>query len=231
MPVTPAILHSDPLYVKVYSLLRDWIIEGRFHPGERMKETALAAELGVSRTPVRDALRRLEKDHLIVSVPGPAYEVYSPTEQDLADLFGARAVLEGGAAHAAAERHSGAAIHDMAIVLEQMREAYPRRRIKLLLELDTRFHDLMVAASGNTVLVELHNHLSTRLRHIRSLGGDIIERQVQVLEQHTAIIEALRSGSGIAAEEAVRVHIFSVYRASREAFLERSGPRLQGDKA
>jgi len=157
-----------------------------------------------------------------VSVPGPAYKVYSPTEQDLADLFGARAVLEGGAASFAAERHPVEAIQAMSDVLEQMREAYPQKRISLLLELDTQFHDLMVAASGNAVLVELHNHLGTRLRHVRSLGGDITERQTQVLEQHAAIIEALRQGSGPAAEEAVRFHIFSVYRAAREAFLERS---------
>jgi DNA-binding GntR family transcriptional regulator len=215
----------------VYSLLRDWIIGGTLHPGERVKETTLAAELGVSRTPVRDALRRLEQDRLIVPVPGPAYEVYTPTERDLADLYIARAILEGGAAYAAAERHPTESVKAMADILEQMREAYMQPEMVLVIDLDMRFHELMVAASDNPVLTELHNHLSTRLSHVRSLSGNISGRRVQVLQQHAAIVEALRSGSAPAAEAAARAHIYSVHDAAREAFLQRSGPGSVAKKA
>jgi DNA-binding GntR family transcriptional regulator len=206
------------LYVKVYSLLRDWIIGGRLLPGEPVRETVLAAELGVSRTPVRDALRRLEQDRLIVPVQGQAYEVYRPSEQDLAYLYGARAVLEGGAAAAAAERVTDSAVEALEGILEHMQQAYDRQEIGQVIGLDMQFHDTLVAASGNPVLVELHAHLSTRLSHVRSLSGGIAGRRGQVLEQHRAIVEGLCSRSGPAAEAAVRAHIQSVYQGVRERF-------------
>lgn len=215
-------LQNDPLYLKVYSLLKDWIISGRLPPGERVRETALAADLGVSRTPVRDALRRLEQDRLIVSVSGPAYEVYRPTIQDLTDLYAARAILEGGAAAAAAGRQPTPEVALMTEVLQQMRQAYATGETRSVLELDMQFHELLLAAAGNPVLIELHDHLSTRLRQVRSLSGDIAARQTSVLEQHMSIIEAVRSGSGTAAEEATRAHIMSVYMGAREAFLEKA---------
>lgn len=218
----PPVLQNDPLYLKVYSLLKEWIICGKLLPGERVRETSLALELGVSRTPVRDALRRLEQDRLIAAVPGPAYEVYRPTLQDLTDLFAARAILEGGAAAAAAVRQPAREISTLTEVLDQMRHAYAGRETRKVLELDMEFHELLLTAAGNPVLVELHNHLSTRLRQVRSLSGDIAGRQSRVLEQHAAIIEAIRSGSGPAAEEATRVHIMSVYQGAREAFLEKA---------
>jgi len=225
LDIRPPVLHSEPLHLKVYSLMKDWITAGRLRPGERLRETTLASELGVSRTPVRDALRRLEQDRLIVSVPGPAYEVHSPTEQDLTDLFGARVILEGGAAQIAAERQPPEAFAPLTGVLEQMREAYLRDDAATVMDLDVRFHELVVAACENPVVVELHSHLTTRLRLVRTLSGDIRGRQVQVLDQHHAIVEALRSGSGAAAEQAIRLHILSVYRAVREAFGVRAVPR------
>ncbi|MFZ5815518.1 MAG: GntR family transcriptional regulator, partial [Bacillota bacterium] len=123
MSVTPD-LRSDPLYIKVYTLLKEWIMEGRLPPGERLRETVLAADLQVSRTPVRDALRRLEQDRLIVTVQGQGtYEVYRPSEADLADLYGARSILEGGAARLAAARRPPE-VEQMARVLEEMARSY-----------------------------------------------------------------------------------------------------------
>lgn len=217
----PLDLRSDPLYVKVYELLKDWILQGRLGPGTPLKETQLAADLNVSRTPVRDALRRLELDRLIVAAQGPTYEVYLPTENDLSDLYSARAILEGGAARLAAERGDRSAVEGMDEVLTQMRVAYQGPDPRQIVELDTRFHELMLCASGNPVLVELHSHLSIRLRHARSLSGDITGRQKKVLEQHAAMIEALRSGDGDAAQAATHAHILSVFQAARDAFRER----------
>lgn len=227
--VHPPDLRSDPLYVKVYTLLKDWIIEGRLQPGERIKETVLASDLNVSRTPVRDALRRLEQDRLIVAVQGSCYEVYEPTAKDLADLYEVRATLEGGAARLAAGRpptEVRASVEAMAAVLEEMRAAYGQQPPQVLVNLDTRFHEILVAASGNPVLVELHSHLSTRLRHVRSMSGDLTVRQQQVLEQHASIIETLVRSDASAAESATRSHILSVYIAAQQAFVERQSAPL-----
>jgi DNA-binding GntR family transcriptional regulator len=219
--LNPPDLRSDPLYLKVYALLKGWIMEGRLSPGERLRETVLADQLQVSRTPVRDALRRLEQDRLIVAAPGPAYEVYRPTEQDLADLYSARSILEGGAARLAAGRRPPE-VEEMALVLAEMARSYDEQPQQRVLDLDMRFHELLMAAAGNPVLVELHSHLTTRLRLVRSMSGDITVRRHQVLEQHRRIVEALRSGEGEAAAREVRQHIMTVYEIARQAFAERS---------
>lgn len=217
-PLESLELRSDPLYVKVYALLRTWILEGRLPPGERLRETTVAADLQVSRTPVRDALRRLEQDRLIVAVTGAAYEVYRPAPGDLADLYFARSILEGGAARLAAEREPAETFAAMDTVLGQMEQAYSRPDTRELLELDRQFHELLVAASGNPVLVELHVHLRTRLLHLRRSSGNPAERRQQVMAQHAAMIAALRAGDGAAAEQATRHHILSVYAAVRASF-------------
>lgn len=217
----PANLRSDPLYVKVYSLLKGWIIEGRMAPGERLGETNLAVELQVSRTPVRDALRRLEQDRLIVAIPGPAYEVYRPSMQDLADLYSTRALLEGGAARLAAQRQAPE-IEEMARILDQMNQAYDEGSPQVLRDLDARLHELLVQASGNLVIQELHSHLSNRLRHLRAMSGDANTRRTQILSQHAEIVAALRGGDGAEAEEVTRAHILFVYDLARSAFAEKA---------
>lgn len=216
----PPYLRSDPLYLKVYTLLKEWIVVGRLPPGERLRETVLAAELQVSRTPVRDALRRLEQDRLIVAVPGSAYEVPRPTEQALADLFLARAILEEGAARIAALRRPGE-VEQMASVLAEMTHSYEQKPSGRVVDLDMQFHELLMEASGNPVLVELHSHLATRLRHVRVLSGDVTVRRHRVLEQHRQIVEALRSGDAEAAGKATRSHVMAIYEMARQAFAER----------
>lgn len=218
--VEPPDLRSDPLYVKVYTLLKEWIMEGRLAPGARLRETVLAADLQVSRTPVRDALRRLEQDRLIEAVPGPAYEVHRPTEKGLADLYGARAILEEGAARLAALRRPPE-VEQMERVLAEMAVSYDQEPPGRVLDLDMRFHELLMNAGGNPVLVELHSHLAVRLRHVRAMSGDITVRRHQVLQQHRLMVEALRSGDADAAGEATRSHVMAVYEIARQAFADR----------
>lgn len=211
-------LRNDPLYLKAHALLKSWILNGRLRPGDRLRETTLAAELQVSRTPIRDALRRLEQDRLVISLPGAAYEVYRPTLQDVDALFAARAVLESGAARLAAIR-CPEEVDEMGDILARMAGAYEQWPQPEVLELDMRFHELLVAASGNSVLVELHSHLNTRLRHIRGLSGDISMRQQLVLEQHAAILQALQHRDSAAAEKATHDHIISILTVSRNSFV------------
>lgn len=214
----PIELRSDPLYVKVYTLLKKWIMEGRLRPGERIGETSLAADLQVSRTPVRDALRRLEQDRLITPVAGSAYEVYRPTLEDLTDLYTARAILEGGVARLATRR-GAPEIAEMAAVMVRMQAAYDQNAADVILDMDMEFHELLMSAGGNPVLVELHSHLTNRLRLMRIISGGITARRDQILAQHSAIVAALRSGDGAAAEEATRAHVMAVYEMARATFI------------
>lgn len=224
LPLDLPDLRNDPLYLKAYELLKGWILVGRLGPGMRLRETTLATELGISRTPVRDALRRLEQDRLIVAVPGSAYEVYLPTIKDVDDLYMARAFLEGGAARQAARLGSVEPAKQMTLIIEQMRQAYGTQPTEVLLDLDTQFHDCLMAASGNSVLMELHSHLTTRLCQLRGMSGDVSVRQQLVLEQHTAIVEAIRLGDDTAAEELTRTHILAVHAAARDSFLAWTSP-------
>lgn len=211
-------LRSDPLHTRVYTLLKNWILDGRLRPGERLRSTSLAAQLKVSRTPVGDALRRLEQDRLIVPAPGQAYVVYSPTRQDLEDLYEVRVILEGSSARLAAARHATDHFDQMGAILADMEQAYARADLRTLVDLDMQFHEHLVAAGGNPVLLELYTHLATRLRHLRAASGNPVVRQRPVLEQHTAILAALRRGDPEAAERATRQHILSVCALARAAF-------------
>jgi DNA-binding GntR family transcriptional regulator len=216
-------LRSDPLYVKVYELLKRLIVEGQFSPGHRLRETALAEELQVSRTPVRDALHRLEQDRLIVP-SGTAYEVYRPTLCDIDYLYGARRVLEAGAA-APAARIAPDQLEAMGAVVRRMEQAYQAGATAEVIDLDTQFHELLLAASGNPVLVELHSHLAVRLRQIRGLSRDVRMRGQQVLQQHSAILIRLGEGDAPGAEAATRLHIEAVHQAARANFMSTDSER------
>ncbi|MFZ5815519.1 MAG: GntR family transcriptional regulator, partial [Bacillota bacterium] len=135
--------------------------------------------------------------------------------------YGARSILEGGAARLAAARRPPE-VEQMARVLEEMARSYEEDPPGRVLDLDMRFHELLMMAAGNPVLLELHNHLTVRLRHLRSMSGDITVRRHQVLEQHRTMVEALRKGDPEEAERATRGHILAVYELARQAFAERA---------
>jgi DNA-binding GntR family transcriptional regulator len=192
---------------QVHAELLERIVAGELPPGSRLRQEALADELGVSRTPLREALARLVSEGLVEFVPNRGATVASRDFSDMEQAWRARLVIEPGAARLAAERREPAAI-------ERMRKSVVRQRsvaddVTASFALNRDFHLALVAASGNTHLLQF-----SELLWLSRIGVPIFARQARDREQvlawaddHAAIAEAVAAGSAARAERLTRDHI------------------------
>ena len=139
------------LRVKIYNRLKNAILNGVYKPGESLIEMRLAKELGVSRTPIREAIRQLELEGLVSSIPNKGVVVEGVSAQDIEDIYTIRKMIEGLAAKWAAEKISDEAegIKDVLDLMEFSR----KRNVEKLSELDSRFHDIILKPAKISLLV------------------------------------------------------------------------------
>ena len=187
-----------------YSLLIEAIDMGEFRPGDRLVESDLAERFGVSRTPIREALQRLETQQLL-SRDGRSLIVASLDHNQLAELYAVRAELEGLAARLAAQHASPEEVRVLFSMVEQDRGLVenPAR----LSRANRRFHNQIHLASHNRYLIAQLDlvHRSMALLATTSLAVD--GRGLQALDEHLAIVKAIAAGDGDAACEAVKRHL------------------------
>jgi DNA-binding GntR family transcriptional regulator len=202
----------------VYSQLRERILNLELAPGARLHEAELAAELAVSRTPLREALRMLLAEDLVEQLPTGGMLVRRLDLQDMRELYAVRAALEGLAAREACRRLTEADLEVLERLVEQMRLLvdHPAE----LTRLGGEFHARIAAAAGNRrceqLLRQLHGHM--RRYHVLSSRRGL--RRRVALEDHRALFEALRARDPEAAERTVRDHIMA---ACREGELAAAG--------
>jgi DNA-binding GntR family transcriptional regulator len=211
---------------RVYGSLRGGILDGTYPEGARLGEVELAEALGVSRTPVREALRRLGSEGLVETLPNKGARVRTWSEQELDDIFDLRALLEGHAAALAAGKVSDQALAAMADLLARMDAATEAQApdYDLIADLNGQFHTAVVAASGNALLPEVAQtfvHVPIVVRTFRRYSP---ERLRQSMRQHRELLDALTRHDAVWAEAAMRVHILS----ARPVLIEEgaSGARL-----
>ena len=186
--------------------LIDAIVRGELKPGERIVETQVAQQLGVSQGPVREALRDLELFGFVVSAPFRGTQVREISDQDLVDIYPVRAALEGVAAAAAATRCSEEDLRQLDGFLEQMRDAATRQDVGRHIDADVAFHRKIVEVSGNGFLQQFWD--SMRLATSTFITNAITRRSLDELaERHVPVIEALRAHDPQAAEQAMKRHI------------------------
>jgi DNA-binding GntR family transcriptional regulator len=204
---------------RVYARLRQGILDGTYAPGARLGEADLAVALGVSRTPVREALRRLGSEGLLSTLPNKGARVRTWTTSELSDISDLRALLEGHAARQAATRVTGADIAAMADLVTRMEAAAAdgtAADIDLITELNREFHGAVIEASGNALLPGLMHSLlhvpviSRTYRHYSPA------RMQQSMRQHRDLVDALRAGDPAWAEAVMRVHVLSARPAQLE---------------
>ncbi|MGH3280007.1 MAG: GntR family transcriptional regulator [Trebonia sp.] len=197
---------------RVYATLRRGILDGVYAPGARLGEADLADALGVSRTPIREALRRLGSEGLLSTLPNKGARVRQWTTSELGDISDLRAILEGHAAARAATRVAAADIAAMDDLVTRMKAAAgdgTAADIGLLTELNGEFHRAVIAASGNSQLPAIMGsllHVPVVSRTYRRYSP---ARMRQSIEQHRDLVEALRAGDPAWAESVMRVHILS----------------------
>jgi DNA-binding GntR family transcriptional regulator len=192
---------------QVHAELLERIVAGELSPGSRLRQEALAEELGVSRTPLREALARLVSEGLVEFVPNRGATVASRDFTDMENAWRARLVIEPGAARLAAERREPAAIERMEQTVVRQRSVADDVTASFALNRD--FHLALVAASGNTHLLQF-----SELLWLSRIGVPIFARQArdraQVLawaDDHAAIAEAVAAGSAARAERLTLDHI------------------------
>lgn len=196
-----------PLRELVLDAIREAIINGTLKPRERLMEIQLAEELGVSRTPIREALRKLELEGFIVMLPRKGAYVADVSFKDIADVFEIRAALESLAAGLAAERITDEELEEMERHLVEKADAIARHDMTQLVEVDTKFHELVYRASRNDRLSMIINNLREQIQRYRSTSLAYPGRMKQSLEEHRAIVEAIQSRDSQLARQLALEHI------------------------
>lgn len=191
---------------QILQSIRTAIISGGLPPGRRLVEGELAETLQVSRGPVREALRRLEQEGLVRIVPAGGTFVATLTEEDIADIYGVRAAIEGYAARAVVNSRYDLTSLDLA--LSNMREALVQPELSTMIEADVLFHRTLVGLAQSKRLLVIWEGLEGQIRLILSLTRDQIYRdRLGLADQHASLVAALRIRDSGAAEAQIRDHI------------------------
>lgn len=197
-----------PLREIVFESIREAIINGTLKQGERLMETQLAEELGVSRTPVREAIRKLELEGLVVMLPRKGAYVAGIMPQDVADILEIRAVLEGLAAKLAAERISAEELQELKDEVLLIEASLAADNIEEAIEADTKFHRNLIAASKNSRLIGIVSNLQEQIQRFRvMLTKERHDLMKSSCEEHHRIIEALSSKSQEEAQRLAKIHV------------------------
>lgn len=197
----------------VYDALYQSIIDLSLAPGSVLSETTLADQMGLSRTPVRNALFQLQSVGLITQNKGQAFQVTPLQRDDCQRLMEVRAIIEGNAAFLAAERSTERERRGIKSSLNAYIEAYKAWNIGSIVDSDHRFHQLVVAASHNELLSELYDHIAPRVLHYRFYLFHQAEESVLrpimgiSVRHHQAVYHALDMGFSGAAKECMEKDI------------------------
>lgn len=199
--------------------LRDAIRSGRLAPGDRLVERKLAAEMGISHIPVREALARLADEGLVEHLPRRGARVAALDEAALDELSSLRIVLEQFVVERAQQRLTPALERELTRLVAQMRSAAGRRDLDHVFELDQRFHARLWAAADHRLLNELAGQLRGRLDgFLRSATLTLEPEQLeQHLADHESLLAAIASGNPAVAREAMRAHIETAAERLRRA--------------
>lgn len=196
-----------PLREIVFETMREAIIHGVLEPGERLMEVQLAEEMGVSRTPVREAIRKLELEGFVVMVPRKGAYVADISFKDVADVFEIRAALESLAAGLAAERITDEELDELERLLVQVAETAEKNDLERLVEVDTLFHDTIYRASRNQRLVQIVSNLREQIQRFRKTSLGAPGRMKITLEEHKKLVEAIAERDVSLAQQLAQEHI------------------------
>lgn len=206
-------LHGNAAYAALIAEIRD----GKLTPGDRLRETDLADRLGVSRTPVREAIRQLEADGLVTHVPRQGASVRRLEYAEVMELYEMRAVLEGTAARLAVRSASDVELAELRDLNEELRAAGQGTRA---FHLNRHFHALLLNAAKNRFLT---SSVQAMQKAMMILGPTTLaqpERFESAVKEHAAVLDALEARDADAAESAMRHHIETSQRTRIKAFRD-----------
>ncbi|SDF22645.1 GntR family transcriptional regulator [Sporomusa acidovorans] len=197
-----------PLREVVAETLREAIVAGTLKPGERLMEIQLAEELGVSRTPVREAIRKLELEGFVVMIPRRGTYVADLSIKDINEVFEIRTALDVLAAGLAVERITEDELEQLERLLVEIVELLDHQDdIEKIVEVDSQFHDVLYRASRNDRLVGIINNLREQFTRFRSISIQYPGRMRISVEEHRRLVEAIATRDTELAQQIAREHM------------------------
>lgn len=191
----------------VFEYLKNAIIDQTIEPGERLVESKIADMLGISRTPLREALHKLEREDWIEKIPTGGYMVVTLTKDDIEQTFGIRSVLEAYAASLAAENHKDKDLIPLEKKIKEFQDGLGKDDRNKLQKINTEFHDLLYALSGSPRLIKMINQLRAQISRFRQ----IILKQDQFAHEsnddHIRMLSLIKARDTVGVEQLVRHHI------------------------
>ncbi len=196
-----------PLRDVVFNTLRQAILTGELKPGERLMEIHLANKLGVSRTPIREAIRKLELEGLVTMIPRRGAEVAQITEKSMNDVLEVRRALDALCVELACERITEEDMGRLKQACEAFEAAVRTRDVKKIARADVELHDIIVQATGNQRLIQLINNLSEQMYRYRFEYIKDVSQHQRLIDEHRMIYESIVKKDREAASQAAHVHI------------------------
>lgn len=192
---------------RVFNKLREDILSGIYHENEELKENAISHELGVSRTPVREALRQLELEGLVTMIPNKGAYVTGITSKDIHDIYMIRSYLEGLCARWACEHITDAQLEALDEILYLSDFHAGRNHHDQMVELDNKFHELIYEASGSKILYHVLSDFHHYVERIRKITLAMPTRASKSNQEHAAILDAIKKRDGDLAEALAHEHM------------------------
>jgi len=201
------IQNYKPLGEVVFDYLRNAILSGDLKPGERLMEINLAEQLGVSRTPVREAIRKLELENFVEMIPRKGAYVAQLKAKDILDILEIRALFDGYAASAAAQRMSDEEVKSLGSTLDKFNKAVVKGDKQAMIDTDNRFHDQLIQATKNRKLIEIVSGLQDQFQRFRIIYFNEFDNYTDMQNSHQELYEAISKRDVRSARERAEKHI------------------------
>ncbi len=220
-------LQADlPLSDLVFNTLRQAILTGELKPGERLMEIHLADKLGVSRTPIREAIRKLELEGLVTMIPRRGAEVAQITEKSMSDVLEVRRTLDALCAELACDRISEEGLAALKDACGQFEQCVAGRDAQRIAQADVALHDIILQATGNQRLIQMVNNLAEQMYRYRFEYIKDSSQHERLVEEHKIIYQSILNKDKETAAAAARTHIDNQKKAIiRQIRLDRKNGR------
>ena len=212
-----------PLRDVVFNTLRQAILKGELAPGERLMEIQLAEKLGVSRTPIREAIRKLELEGLVLMIPRKGAEVARISEKSMRDVLEVRRSLEELAIELACERMTEEDFKELDLAQNAFKKAVAGGTAMEIAETDEAYHDIIYNSTGNTRLVQILNNLREQMYRYRLEYVKDEANYKRLIAEHRVIYEAIRDRDRQTGAEAIKNHIDNQEKAVIRMITSASG--------
>ena len=211
---------------QVYQILKDDICEGRFAPGQWLQENELAERLCVSRSPIREALRQLASDGLVVEIPNKGVFVKEFTVKDIEEIYDLRTLLESYAIKNSVKTLTSINIQELMDILQKLVKCYEDNDLAHYIEIDSHLHQYIITLGGNSLVVDIYRRVYSQSQQFRIYSLTTQRRFDDSVTEHRGIVENLIAGNWKEADRINRIHLS----LAREEIIEHFEAKKEEDK-